>query len=143
VKIKKLSEKAVIPSYGTDESAGLDFTATSEKVFVDGSIAYIEYGTDLAISIPKGFVGLIYPRSSISSNTSLILSNCVGVIDSDYTGEIKFRFRNLTIGAAKKYKIGDRIGQLVIMPYPKIEFEIVDDLDQTKRGEGGFGSTSK
>lgn len=142
VKIKKLSDKAVVPQYATDGSAGLDFTAVSEKIVLEGNITYIEYGTDLAIQIPKGFVGLIFPRSSISSNTTLVLANSVGVIDSDYSNEIKFRFKNISTVGGKRYKIGDRIGQLIIIPYPKIDFNIVEELDQTTR-TGGFGSTGK
>jgi dUTP pyrophosphatase len=142
VKIKKLNDKAVVPHYSTEGSAGLDFTAVSEKIVVEGAITYVEYGTGLAMSIPKGFVGLIFPRSSISSSTSMVLANSVGVIDSDYTGEIKFRFKNIGMGLNKKYKVGDRIGQIVVIPYPKVSFQEVDDLDETKRGSGGFGSTN-
>lgn len=138
IKIKKLKEEAVIPSYGTDFSAGLDLTATSLEKVDKGEYGYYEYGTGLAFEIPEGFVGLIYPRSSISK-TGHILANSVGVIDSDYRGEVMFRFK--TIGDSKEYNIGDKIGQLIIMPYPKIEFELVDELKDTKRGSGGFGHT--
>lgn len=143
VKIKKLSDKAVIPKYATDGSAGMDLTATSEKAVYENQVAYVEYGTDIAVQIPEGFVGLIFPRSSITSNTTLVLGNSVGVIDSDYTGEIKFRFKSVVTMAAKKYKIGDRIGQLVIMPYPKVQFEEVEELEKTDRGSGSYGSTGK
>lgn len=141
VKIKKLNDKAIIPNYGTEGSAGMDLTAINEKIVVDGPVTYVEYGTGLAMSIPKGFVGLIFPRSSISSNTTLVLSNSVGVIDSDYTGEIKFRFKNVGMGLNKKYNVGDRVGQIVIIPYPKVSFQVVDELEETKRGAGGYGST--
>lgn len=143
VKVKKLNLKAVVPSYGSEQAAGMDLTAISEHIVVDGSVAYTEYGTGLAFEIPEGFVGLLFPRSSISSATSLVLANSVGVIDSDYRGEVKFRFKNVMFGAGKKYKIGDRIGQLVIMPYPKIKLEEVEDLEDTVRGTGGYGSTGK
>lgn len=143
VKIKKLNEKAVIPSYATDGSAGLDLTAISEKTFIEGAVNYIEYGTGLAMQIPKGFVGLIFPRSSISSNTTLVLANSVGVIDSDYTGEIKFRFKSLMLAANKKYSVGDRVGQILIVPYPKVDFEEVEELNVTARGDGGFGHSGK
>lgn len=141
VKIKKLNENAVIPKYSTDGSAGLDLTAISEKVFMEGPITYVEYGTGLSFEIPNGFVGLIFPRSSISSNTTLMLANSVGVIDSDYRGEVTFRFKNISQLGGKKYKVGDRIGQLLILPYPKIDFNEVDNLDESKRGSSGYGST--
>lgn len=131
------------PAYGTDGAAALDLTATSEKFVVDGAIVYVEYGTDIAVEIPPGFVGLIFPRSSISSNTTLVLSNSVGVIDSDYRGEIKFRFKNIFFGAGKKYSVGDRIGQIIVVPFPKIDIEIVDELSDTSRGTGSYGSTGK
>ncbi len=143
VKIKKLNPAATIPSYGTDQAAGLDITALTERNFVDGAVAYTEYGTGLAISIPEGFMGLLFPRSSISSSTSLVLSNSVGIVDSDYRGEIKLRFKNIMFGAGKKYKLGERIGQLVIVPYPKIKLEEVEELDDTIRGTGGYGSTGQ
>lgn len=143
VKIKKLNDKAVLPVQVDKGSAGMDLTAISEKLFADGAINYVEYGTGLALEIPEGYVGLIFPRSSISSNTTLILSNSVGVIDSSYRGEIKFRFKSLSPMGNKKYKIGERIGQLVIMPYPKIEFIQVEELNNTERGEGGYGSSGK
>lgn len=141
VKIKKLNPQAKIPSRGSEEAAGLDLVATSERIVIDGSISYIEYGTGLAVELPQGYCGLLFPRSSISSSTTLMLSNSVGLLDSDYRGEIKFRFRNLAYGAAKKYKVGDRIGQLVIMPYPKIKLEEVEELGDTNRGTAGYGST--
>lgn len=141
LKLKKLSDKAVIPQYADAGSAGLDLTATSEKAIFESSVAYIEYGTSLAVEIPPGFVGLIFPRSSISSNTSLVLSNSVGVIDSSFRGEIKFRFKSLMTSGGKKYNVGDRVGQLVIIPYPQIDIEVVNELSDTSRGSGGYGST--
>lgn len=131
------------PAYGSEGAAALDLTATSEKVVIDGAISYVEYGTDIAVEIPPGFVGLIFPRSSVSSNTTMVLANSVGVIDSDYRGEIKFRFKNLLIGAGKKYSVGDRIGQLIVVPFPQIDIEVVDELGDTKRGTGSYGSTGK
>ncbi len=142
VKIKKLSDKAVIPKYAESGSAGMDMVATSMKAYFQGAIAYVEYGTDLAIEIPEGFVGLIYPRSSISSATTFVLANSVGVIDSSYRGEIKFRFKSIT-PVGRLYNVGDRIGQIVIMPYPQVQFEEVTELSDTDRGTGGYGSTGK
>lgn len=138
IKLKKLSNKAVIPFKGTEGSAGFDLTAISMNVVNEDSFGYIEYGTGLAISIPDHYVGLIFPRSGISK-TGLILSNSVGVIDSDYRGEIKFRFKY--VAGSDYYNIGDRIGQLIIVKLPVITFKEVEDLDSTERNEGGFGST--
>lgn len=103
--------------------------------------AFVEYGTDISIEIPPGYVGLIYPRSSIS-NTPFSLCNSVGVIDSGYRGEITFRFRQ-TSSLGKPYKPGDRVGQLIIVPYPKIELVEVTELSNSDRGTGGYGSTGE
>jgi dUTP pyrophosphatase len=143
VKIKKLSENAVIPFYATNGSAGMDLTATSEKITHENGVPYIEYGTGLAVELPPGFCALLLPRSSISSTTTLVLANSVGLLDSDFRGEIKFRFKTLTSIGSKKYKIGDRIGQLLIIPYPSIQLEVVSDLSDTARGAGSYGSTNK
>lgn len=138
VKIKKIDANAVIPKYAKPGDAGLDLTATSEEWNDDNTM--VTYGTGLAVEIPEGYVGLVFPRSSVSK-TTLNLTNSVGVIDSGYRGEIMFKFRYLEEGMI--YDVGDRIGQLIIMPYPQIEFEEVEDLSSTERGEGGFGSTGK
>ena len=140
VKIKKLSPEAVIPSYAKVGDAGMDLVATSMKF--DGT--QITYGTGLAMEIPKGFVGLIFPRSSIRK-TDLSLSNSVGVIDSGYRGEIQATFNQkaLSKNGSLLYGVGDRIMQIIIIPYPPIEFEEVNELNNTERGEGGFGSTGK
>ena len=98
--------------------------------------------TGIAVEIPPGYFGAIFPRSSIR-NTPLILSNCVGVIDSGYRGEIVFSFRWVNTADGAQYKPGDRIGQLVILPLPEVEFEEVLVLSNSQRGTGGFGSTGK
>lgn len=134
VKIKKLSEDAVIPSYAKESDAGLDLTATS----VEPEGMNLVYGTGLAFEIPEGHVGLIFPRSSVAK-TGLTMRNAVGVLDAGYRGEVKLKF----LRGVKPYKVGDRIGQLIIMPFPKVEFEEVDELSETDRGSGGFGSTNK
>lgn len=136
VKIKKLHPYAVIPVYSKDGDAGLDLTAISENWNVDNSI--VTYDTGLAIEIPKGHVGLLFPRSSIYK-TSLDLTNAVGVIDSGYRGSIMFKFRYVEEGMV--YDVGDRVGQLIIIPYPQIEFEESEELSETERGNGGYGST--
>lgn len=138
VKIKKLVEYATIPSYAKDGDAGLDITA----ITVEGNGKYVEYGTGLSFEVPEGYVGLLFPRSSISKY-DLILANSVGVLDSGYRGEVKFRFKmtNQT-SSAKQYEIGDKIGQIMIVPYPQIEF-VEGELSDTERGTGGFGSSGK
>ena len=138
VKIKKLVSESVIPTYSKVGDAGFDLTSVSRSIVEESDYGYIEYGTGLAIEIPRGFVGLIFPRSSIS-NYGMILSNAVGVIDSGYRSEIKFRFKH--IKDSKMYEIGERVGQLIILPYPQIEFKEVDELSDSNRRFGGFGST--
>lgn len=143
VKIKKLHENAVIPSYAKPGDAGMDLTATS-KAFDDNN--NVVYGTGLAVEIPEGYVGLIFPRSS-NAKTDLYLTNHVGVIDSGYRGEIMFKFRksdcSKNFQEARLYEVGDRVGQLIVIPYPTIEFEEVDELSSSNRGTGGFGSSGK
>lgn len=138
VKIKKLVENAVIPTYAKKGDAGMDLTATSKTYDEQGNVVY---GTGIAVEIPEGYVGLVFPRSSICK-TDLLLTNSVGVIDSGYRGEIMAKFAYVHMHN-KKYEIGDRIAQLIIMPYPTIEFEEVDKLSETERGEGGYGSSGK
>ena len=144
IKIKKLNEKAQLPKQATDGSAGYDLVAcTEEKVKLLKDVPYIKYGTGLAIQIPKGYVGLLFPRSSISTTKTLALGNSVGVLDSDYTGEVSFVFKDLGRGSGIKYTVGDRIGQLVVVPLLQVSFEEVESLEETKRGDGGWGSTGK
>ena len=136
VRIKKLSENAVIPTYAKDGDAGMDLVITSIITRYEGDITY---GFGIALEIPKGFVGLVFPRSSIRK-TDLILSNSVGVIDSGYRGEIQATFKRSGVYV---YEVGDRGAQIMIIPHPPIEFEEADELSDTERGEGGFGSTGK
>ena len=137
VNIKKLDSAARIPAYAKSGDAGLDLYAVS----ITTNLHKITYGTGIAIEIPEGYVGLIFPRSSISKY-DLALTNSVGVIDSGYRGEIKFVFNKLdAVDHHEIYKVGDKIGQLVIMPYPQIELNEVDELSISDRGENGFGST--
>lgn len=165
VNIKKLNKKAVLPTYAKDGDAGMDLTAVSVKFDEYGNVVY---GTGLAFEIPKRYVGLLFPRSS-NSKKDLRLTNSVGVIDSGYRGEVTFKYRKdirtilgfkgfmhkyfncifkklntMTINnIGKMYEIGDRIGQLIIMPYPCIEFKEIQELTETDRGIGGYGSTGK
>ena len=141
VKIKKLTPEAKIPTYAKPGDAGMDITATSMVMKED----YIEYGTGLSFEIPEGYVMLIFPRSSIS-NKDLSLTNCVGVLDSGYRGELRFRFKPVYKYAKLQYdyyNVGDRIGQIIIIPYPTIEFKEVDNLSDSVRGTGGFGSSGE
>ena len=141
VRIKKLNENAVIPTYAKDGDAGMDLVATS---IISTTSTQITYGIGLALEIPKGFVGLIFPRSSVRK-TRLMLSNCVGVIDSGYRGELQATFNKINQDSVSEndYKVGDRIAQIMIIPHPDIQFEEADELSDTERGEGGFGSTGK
>ncbi len=139
VKIK-ISEGGILPSYSKSGDAGLDLTAISINTVNHEDYGYIEFGTGISIEIPEGFVGLVYPRSSIS-NTGMVLANSVAVIDSNYRGEIKLRFKY--ISGTKYYKVGERIAQLMIVPVPTVEFEIVSELTETVRGDKGFGSSNK
>ncbi len=133
IKIKKLCDEAKVPCYFCNGDAGMDVYAVSKEV----KDKYIEYGTGLAFEIPESHVCLIFPRSSLSKK-DLVLANHVGVLDSGYRGELKFRFKKL---GEEVYEVGDRIGQIIIIPYPKVEFEEVDELSETDRGSGGFGSS--
>lgn len=139
VKIKKLDPHAVMPSYAKPGDACMDITAISERVVEEVGFGFIEFGTGLAFEIPENYVMLIFPRSSIS-NQALLLSNSVGVVDSGYRGEVKFRFKYIKGGT--KYNVGDRVGQFMIIPRPIVDLEEVQELSETDRGSGGFGSTN-
>lgn len=134
VKVKKLKSEAVIPTYAKSGDAALDLTALTREF---DSTDLVTYGTGLAFEIPEGYVGLVYPRSSIA-NKDMILSNCVGVIDSGYRGEVMFKFH---YASNNIYKVGDRIGQIMIVPYPKIELVESNELSDTERNNGGYGSS--
>ena len=144
VKIKKLHEDAVIPTYSKDGDAGMDLTAIWRQY--DGENSVWIYHTELSFEIPKGYVGLLFPRSSVFKQ-DLNLSNSVGVLDSGYRGEVLFKFKeSLKTDESyprSYYRSGDRIGQIIILPYPQIEFEEVDQLSETERGTGGYGSSGK
>lgn len=167
IKIKKLHPNAVIPAYAKPGDAGLDLTAVSKTFDKYGNV---EFGTGIAVEIPEGFVGLVFPRSS-NAKYDLTLSNSVGVIDSGYRGEIMLKYKPVPFFAGdyafsvagietddyeyislgkydtdvefenEIYNIGDRIGQLIVIAYPQITFEEVNELSETERGEGSYGST--
>lgn len=145
VKIKKLSLDAIIPSYAKPGDAGMDLTAVSYEYDYEHDNHI--YGTGLAIEIPVGYAGLIFPRSS-NRKTSAYMTNHVGIIDSGYRGEIMVTFKQrdfngdpITDETPTPYKVGDRIAQLIIVPYPYIELVEAKELTDTERGTGGHGST--
>lgn len=142
VKFKKLSDKAVLPSRAYEGDAGLDLVATRVQSEVNECGQFIlVYHTDLAMELPKGYVALLFPRSSIAKK-SLVQTNCVGVIDSGYRGEIMVKYRNTSGDAIPAvYNIGDKIAQLIIMPIPAVDIVESDELSETERGAGGYGSS--
>ena len=139
LKIKLLAENAVKPKYAKKGDAGMDLVATS---IISNTTFQITYGLGIAMEIPEGFVGLVFPRSSIR-NTEIMLSNSVGVIDSGYRGELQATFNKLNGLDSISYKVGERVCQIVIVPTPVVQVKIVDELSETERGEGGFGSSGK
>ena len=146
-------------SYAKEGDAGIDLTATSKWYDEHGNVCF---GTNRAFEIPKGYVGLIFPRSS-NAKQQLLLSNSVGIIDSGYRGEVMLKFKSSASSFSLKtliklifnqdanttlinnykisYNVGDRIGQIIILPYPQIEFEEAEELSETERNTGGYGST--
>ena len=148
INIKKLHQNAVIPTYAKPGDAGMDLTATSKSYDEHGNVVY---GTGLAFEIPQGYVGLLFPRSS-NTKKDLLLGNSVGVLDSGYRGEVVFKFKpsatldikkDVGIGTFYNYEIGDRIGQIIVMPHPQVTFVEVDTLQESERSEGGFGSSGQ
>ena len=137
VNIKKLHKDSVIPSYSKEGDAGMDLTATEIISETDDDITY---GIGIAMEIPRGYVGLVFPRSSIRKY-DLILSNSVGVIDSGYRGEIQATIKKTKGYYSKAYQLGERVAQIIIIPYPQVKFNEVQELSETDRGSGGFGST--
>lgn len=136
IRLKKLNPTAVTPSYSKDGDAGMDLTATT---IMSNTIDQVTYGTGISLEIPKDYVGLVFSRSSIRKY-DLELTNSVGVIDSGYRGEIQLTFNKVN-NKTTIYNIGDRVGQIMVIPYPKINFVESDELTITERGEGGFGSS--
>ena len=141
VKFVKLNEKAIVPSYGTEFSAGADLYALteSESVTVAPNETYLVH-TGIAIEIPDGLAGFIFARSGLATKKGLAPANKVGVIDSDYRGEIMVPLYNHS-GESRTVENGERIAQIVFMPYEKADFSEVSDLGNSKRDKGGFGST--
>lgn len=142
LKIKRLTEKAIMPIRAHEGDAGIDLTSThiTQEINEAGQLILV-YHTGLAIEIPEGYVGLLFQRSSVS-NKSIVMTNCVGVVDCNYRGEIMGKFRSTTDVVPAVYKPGERFAQLVIVPYLDVQIEEVAELSETERGEGGFGSTN-
>lgn len=143
IKFKKLHPDAVTPTKANPTDAGFDLTAIGWKVSDDHT--YIEYSTGIAVEMPENYVGLIFPRSSVS-RVQQVLANCVAVIDAGYRGELILRYRETWRGAhfePNTYKVGEKIGQIVFMPLPAVELVEVKELSNSDRGEGGFGSSGK
>jgi dUTP pyrophosphatase len=133
IKIKKLHPNAIIPKYMHSDDAGMDLYAMSVEI----KDRYVEYKTGLSFELPKNYVMLVFPRSSITDK-DLIMKNCVGVLDSGFRGELKLRFKK---EGDDIYNAGERIAQILIIPYPNIEFEESENLSEGSRGQNGLGST--
>lgn len=142
VNIKKLNEKATIPTYGTEYAAGADlYACIDESLTINtGETKFI--GTGIALEIPEGYAGLIYARSGLSCKKGLAPANKVGVVDADYRGEITVALHNHSL-EAKTIEPNERIAQMVIAPFLAATFNEVEELSDTVRGVGGFGSTGK
>ena len=140
IKVKKLNENAIIPTYGTEFSAGADLYALPGETVTIEPHKTVMIHTGLAMEIPEGYAGLIFARSGLASKRGLAPANKVGVIDCDYRGEVMVALYNHSEIAQTVAK-GERIAQLVITPYVVADFEEADELSKTVRGEGGFGST--
>lgn len=143
IKIKKLNPNAKTPTRGSEQAAGYDIYACLEDANVTiPAHCTVKVPTGISMAIPEGYFGGIFARSGLASKQGLRPANCVGVIDSDYRGEFMVMLHNDT-DEPKTIENGDRVGQLVILPFMAIDFEETDSLDETKRGSGGFGSSGK
>lgn len=142
VKIKKLRETATIPTRGSEQAAGYDLYADIDEAVVIKPHTNVRIGTGLAVDIPDGYFGAVFARSGLAAKQNLRPSNCVGVCDSDYRGEYMVALHNDS-DEDRIIQPKDRIAQLVVMPYLPVEFVEVEELSETERGAGGFGSTGK
>ena len=140
VKIKKLNDKAIIPTYGTKYSAGADLSACMDGAITIQPGETVLVKTGVAMAIPEGFAGLVYARSGLATKKGLAPANKVGVIDADYRGEIMVPLHNHS-RIPVEIEHGERIAQMIITPFLTAEYMLTDELDETERGEGGFGST--
>lgn len=142
LKVKKLMEDAVVPSYGSEFAAGADLYACSDKTIEIAAGQTVLVPTGIAMQIPEGYGGFIYARSGIAAKRGLAPANKVGVVDSDYRGEVMVALHNHS-DKTQQIEPYERIAQMVIAPFLKVDFEVADELDDTVRGAGGFGSTGK
>ena len=143
IKIKKLRPEATIPTSGSAYAAGYDlYACLPEGDVTVAPHTTAKIGTGLSMAVPEGYFGAIFARSGLATKEGLRPANCVGVCDSDYRGEYIIAVHNDS-DEARSIAHGDRIAQLVVMPYLAVEFEEVDELSETERGAGGFGSTGK
>lgn len=142
IQIKKLNDKAITPTRGSQQAAGYDLYACADQDVVIAPHHTVKVGTGISMSIPEGYFGAVYARSGLSAKQGLRPANCVGVIDSDYRGELIVALHNDT-DTEKTIDKNERIAQLIVMPYLSVEFQETDKLDDTERGAGGFGSTGK
>ena len=140
VKIKKLDERAVIPTYGTEYSAGADLYAVCDGEVTINPQETVLIHTGLSIEIPEGYAGLIYARSGLATKKGLAPANKVGVVDADYRGEVMVALHNHG-NTVQMVVSGERIAQIVVTPFLKVDFTLSDELTDTERGSGGFGST--
>lgn len=142
VRFKKLDPRASVPTYGTQYAAGADLYAVCDKEITIEPGETVLVHTGIAMEIPEGYVGLVYARSGLACKRGLAPANKVGVIDADYRGEIMVALHNHGAGA-ETLSHGERIAQMVIAPFLSVSYEEADDLSDTVRGEGGFGSTGR
>ena len=140
VKIKKLNSKAMLPTYGSEYSAGADLYACMDETVTIQPGETVLIKTGLAMAIPEGYAGLIYARSGLATKKGLAPANKVGVVDADYRGEVMVPLHNHS-RVAVEVEHGERIAQMVITPFLTAEYMLAEELDETERGEGGFGST--
>ena len=140
INIKKLNEKAIMPTYGSEFAAGADLYACIESEVTVAPHTTVMIPTGIAIELPVGYGGFIYARSGLASKRNLAPANKVGVVDCDYRGEVKVALHNHG-ETAQTVAVGERIAQLVVAPYITAEFVEADELSDTVRGAGGFGST--
>ncbi len=142
INIKKLDEKAVIPKYGTEYSAGVDLYSASDSDIVIKAHETVLIKTGLAMEIPEGYGGFIFARSGLATKKGLAPANKVGVVDADYRGEIMVALHNHT-NEDQTIEAHERIAQMVFLPFLRANFNEVEELSETVRGTGGFGSTGK
>lgn len=142
IKAKKLRDGAVIPTRGSASAAGYDLRACLDAPVVIPPRSTAMVPTGLSIAVPEGYFGAVFARSGLASKQGLRPANCVGVCDSDYRGEYTVALHNDS-DLPREIRNGDRIAQLVVIPYLPLEFEEVTELDETARGAGGFGSTGR